>query len=879
MYKSRSDAERCLRRSGGRLSAGLAMLLMLTLAVAVPVQPGQAQSATKPPAPTRFSHSTTTTTATVTWWPGADNGCPTSSYNVVLSIFNGAQVTTRTVVQPASGKPSTTFTGLTAGTKYQISISAYSNSCSAWSNPRTYNNFTTSVADQLSISVDDVTVIEGDSGETDMVFTVTLSGSPNKRVRVTARAQSRVDVGDTANNAAGSGQDFKGTRQRFAFAANASGAALSQTVIVKVLGDEVEEEDETLTLRLDNLTTSDTRVKLAGGNNALQATGTIIDDDGPPPKPSGLSVRHSETTATVSWVPGTEFTGCATTLFRVTVLTSGTEIARRAVTSQISSNQSITITGLNVDTEYDLVLATYGSSCDRWAEQLQTKFTTWLILPPQVQSPEDAVPVPDTQTVWFRSGSVATPGVYTVDWATVGDCNPAKSSAGVAIVTDPAVGSQSVVVDVPRGVASTATVASPGVRATGFEVDVVTATHCAYDFNVTYVSNLPGDAGKSCAVRVTGVGKSGNEASFKASYSAGLAVGVYNLTVNPDECSDMTTVRVVVGPSQSAGGVASFREPDGAYINSDPTAGAVLASTFRVTATPVDGSAADCRAASAMARVERNDTFTRNDDLVVAHLRVNKGTLPSGSETEGKACHYDITTDLPDGFVAASSGSTHSTLNSYELTPATKLVADGSDSGTAPDVVATSAADCGESVVADLGADNRLGSSDDMKSIVSGPLCLTHNVKVATKDVYITQSVTGDSGGGKARYSLTESKACGVGLASMVELPEGSFNVTRTVLGPTGTEDADGRFRASRFALNHQAEPCVVTVAVSHLPTGCAAAAASQKRDLATDTDATNRAVMQFDITCPAAATAGADMLDDTGTDMLMGPPEDIPTG
>ncbi len=354
-----------------------------------------------------------------------------------------------------------------------------------------------------------------------------------------------------------------------------------------------------------------------------------------------------------------------------------------------------------------------------------------------------------------------------------------------------------------------------------------------------------------------------------------------------DSRSVMAVVRVVVSPSVSVGGSSLFRDPDGAYLGSDPSVGAVLATSFKVSAFPVDGSAADCRVASTNTQVDGNGTFTRNDDMVVAYLSVVKESGPSG-----RVCSYDILTGLPVGFVAASAGSAGSRVGSYVLSPATKLVADGSDSGSAPDVVTTSAADCGKSVVTGLGADSRLGSSDDVKATVTGPLCLTHSVKVATRDVYVTQSVTGDPGGGSARYSLTEGRSCGTSghaaSPSTVTLHEGYFNITESVLGPIGAVDADGRFRATRHVLNYRAEPCVVTVAVSELPEGCAAVAATQKRNLATSEDAANRVVMQFDITCPNTTTDMVEDTDigppaDTATDVVedtdIGPPADTPTG
>ncbi len=579
---------------------------------------------------------------------------------------------------------------------------------------------------------------------------------------------------------------------------------------------------------------------------------------GMPLKPSGLFARASGTEGNVqvllSWENPANYS------------ISGYELRQRVGTgawgawtavstvpavpnSLVNVRLSHTVSGLEVGSTYGFqVRAVNSAGKGPESDTVEARFN---ILPARTHLPGEVVP--ETWMVKFRSAALVVPGVYRVGWSTVGGCDPSERSATSlgAVTTDPGVGSRSRVVDVPEGAPDSATVSSLGVRVGGFEVDVSAATRCVYEFSVSYESNLSGDAGKGCTVRVTGVGKSGDESGFRVSYSARTAGSVYNLVVDTGDCAEMATIRVTLGPAPSAGGPASFRDPDGTYLDSDPTVGAILAKAFKVTATPTDDSAAGCRAASAHTRVDPNGTFTRNDDEAFALLRVVKEASPSGS-----ACHYNIATVLPAGFVAARAGSNQSRVESYVLSPATKLVADGSDSGTAPDVVGTTAADCGESVTTGLGADNRLGSSDDTKATVSGSLCLTHSVKVAARDVHVTQNVTGgDPAGGTARYSLTESRSCSgraAPKASTVNLHEGNFNF------------------ATRHALNYQASPCLVTVAVSHLPAGCTTTTAPQTINLATaDVDRVN---VSFDITCPT--TSGADM----GEDMLIGPPEDIPT-
>ncbi len=123
-----------------------------------------------------------------------------------------------------------------------------------------------------------MTVTEGDAGEMDMNFTITLSGSPNAQVEIRATVWAK-DATNPAKGGRGAGRDFLGFKDRnLVFAANASGAELSKTVTVKVLGDEVDEDDETLILRFNNIRTTDGRVVFSSGKPKLEVTGTIRDD-------------------------------------------------------------------------------------------------------------------------------------------------------------------------------------------------------------------------------------------------------------------------------------------------------------------------------------------------------------------------------------------------------------------------------------------------------------------------------------------------------------------------------------------------------------------------------------------------------------------------
>lgn len=112
-----------------------------------------------------------------------------------------------------------------------------------------------------AVSVGDVSVAEGNSGDTLAVFTVSLSRAPlpNQTVHVTAT---------TANGSAAAGTDYAATSSDLTFAAGEA----SKQVSVPVHGDKILEPDETFTLALDDLRGVAT---LADGS----ATGTILNDE------------------------------------------------------------------------------------------------------------------------------------------------------------------------------------------------------------------------------------------------------------------------------------------------------------------------------------------------------------------------------------------------------------------------------------------------------------------------------------------------------------------------------------------------------------------------------------------------------------------------
>lgn len=115
------------------------------------------------------------------------------------------------------------------------------------------------------VSIDDVQVVEGDSGTSTFVFTVTRSGLTNR-----SSAVSFTTVGNTANSAS----DFQSTSGMLSFAVG----EVAKTIVVTVNGDTIPEQDETFYVDLaivDNGEFGDSR-----------GVGTIVNDDGGPVEPS-----------------------------------------------------------------------------------------------------------------------------------------------------------------------------------------------------------------------------------------------------------------------------------------------------------------------------------------------------------------------------------------------------------------------------------------------------------------------------------------------------------------------------------------------------------------------------------------------------------------
>ena len=135
-----------------------------------------------------------------------------------------------------------------------------------------------------SITINDVSVTEGNAGTVDAVFTVSMS-------EATASGQVATVEYATGDNTATANDDYVSTSGTISFPAGTT----TQTISVTVNGDQIDEQDETFFLNIkrpDNARITD-----------LQGRGTIVDDEaGAPSPPSNLTATASGTsTVNLSW--------------------------------------------------------------------------------------------------------------------------------------------------------------------------------------------------------------------------------------------------------------------------------------------------------------------------------------------------------------------------------------------------------------------------------------------------------------------------------------------------------------------------------------------------------------------------------------------------
>ena len=131
---------------------------------------------------------------------------------------------------------------------------------------------------QPEISINDVSIVEGNTGKKILSFTVSLSQASTKIVTVSYA---------TANGTAISPSDYVAKSGTLNFKVG----VLTQQVAITIVTDKIEEQDEIFTVNLSNVTNAII--------NKGTGVGTILNDDGnqPPPKTTLATNQEAETTA------------------------------------------------------------------------------------------------------------------------------------------------------------------------------------------------------------------------------------------------------------------------------------------------------------------------------------------------------------------------------------------------------------------------------------------------------------------------------------------------------------------------------------------------------------------------------------------------------
>ena len=133
---------------------------------------------------------------------------------------------------------------------------------------------------QPSLAINDIAVLEGDSGVTNANFTVTLTPASGQAVTVDY---------NTSDGTATAGSDYTTTSGTVTFLAGQT----SQVVTIPVLGDTLDEINENFTVNLIPATATNATVADA------QGVGTITDDDGPSITAADVAVSESAGSVTI----------------------------------------------------------------------------------------------------------------------------------------------------------------------------------------------------------------------------------------------------------------------------------------------------------------------------------------------------------------------------------------------------------------------------------------------------------------------------------------------------------------------------------------------------------------------------------------------------
>ena len=307
-----------------------------------------------------------------------------------------------------------------------------------------------------TVSIDSPSVTEGDSGSTNLTFTVTLNEAATEQVTV--------DYADAGSGTATSGTDYTAiTGGTLTFAVGTT----SQTFNVSVTGDTTDEADETVVVTLSDA--ANATIGTATG------TGTITDNDAPP----SLSINSPRVTegdngsknltftatlsaasgkqVTVDWAEGTG--GTATSGTDYTAITGGTLTFAAGTTSQTFD---VSVTGDTTDEADETVVVTLSNAANATISTATGMGTI-----------EDDEAAPGV-TLEVAASSIAENGGTTTVTATLGHASSAATTITVTAVAAAYTVGSDATITIAAGETANAT-DSVTVTAVDDDIDNVTA--------------------------------------------------------------------------------------------------------------------------------------------------------------------------------------------------------------------------------------------------------------------------------------------------------------------------------------------------------------------------------------------------------------------
>ncbi|MGB3694942.1 MAG: Calx-beta domain-containing protein, partial [Spirulinaceae cyanobacterium] len=203
----------------------------------------------------------------------------------------------------------------------------------------------------LALSIDNVSVTEGDTGTTDALFTVSLSEAGSQPITVDFNTSSHY-------NGATAGEDYQTVSGTLTFAPGET----TQTLVVPVVGDELDETDESFSVNLSN----------AGGAIITDSSGwgSIITDDGPI-----IDIDHSALLEGDTGTSNAEFVVSLSEASDETITVDFITNDASATAGEDYQAVSGTLTFAPGETSQTLVVPVIGDTLDETDEQFYVDFS------------------------------------------------------------------------------------------------------------------------------------------------------------------------------------------------------------------------------------------------------------------------------------------------------------------------------------------------------------------------------------------------------------------------------------------------------------------------------------------------------------------------